>query len=88
MLLTIILKLLEILMAVMNQIPQQILVHKTKLGREKFSPLIYTAFPCLSHELQEIPVIIWIMKAKPVTVWGRSHRSTEKMKAPAEISYF
>lgn len=74
MLLIIFPKLLEILMAVMNQIPQQLLVHKTKLGKEKFSLLICTAFPCLSHIFQEILVIIWIIKAKPVTAWGRSHQ--------------
>jgi len=60
-------KLLEILMAVMTQMPQQILVHKDKLGREKFSLLIGTTFSCLSHIFQEILVIIQIIKAKPVT---------------------
>lgn len=42
-------KLLRILMAVMNQIPLQILVHKTKLGREN-SAYLYHISP-LNHGL-------------------------------------
>lgn len=56
-------------MAVMNHIPQPISVQKRKLGREEFSQLLGTAFPCLSNIFQEILVIlIWIIKAKIVTM--------------------
>lgn len=66
-------KLLEVWMAVMNQFPQPISIHKSKLGREEFSLFLGTAFPCLSNVFQEIPVIIWIIKAKLVTMWGCRH---------------
>lgn len=82
MLLNIFPKLLEILVAVVNQIPQQILVHKTQLGWENSLYLFVLHFPVelwspayvkKSDIFQEILVIVWMIKANPVTVQWHRH---------------
>lgn len=69
-------------MSVMNQFPHGILDHKKKSGREKPSDsTILSAWLCLSHILQEILVITWIIKAKPVTASGCRHQPPMPMSS-------